>query len=85
VGLLNSGSLYQDLRFYAGDEKQTVIDRGLTFGLILAAPFLDFIESPTHPNQKLLIVEIDGYAVAAPCKPLDDDEWLIVTAWFSRK
>lgn len=73
-------------RFTAGAEKQSMTERGLTFDMILAAPVIDFIDNPTRDDQKLLIVEIDGYAVAAPCKPLaGDDEWLIVTAWFSRK
>ena len=59
--------------------------RGLSFDRILAAPVLDFIPNPLHPKQMILVVEIDDYAVAVPCKPLGTDEWLMVTAFHSRK
>ncbi len=75
------------MKFYAGDDKQSMIDRGLTFQMVMDAPVIDFVDNPdpARPEQKILIVEIDGYAVAAPCKPLENDEWLIVTAFRSTK
>jgi len=71
--------------FEAGDEKQSMIDRGLTFDRVLDSEPLAFIPNPAHEDQMILVVEIDGYAVAVPCKPLGDDRWLMVTAFRSRK
>lgn len=76
------------MRFHAGDDKPSMTQRGITFQMVMDAPVLDFVDHPSaaYPGQKILIVEIDGYAVAAPCKPLGNgDEWLIVTAFRSRK
>lgn len=73
------------VKFEAGDEKESMIARGLDFDAILAAPVLDWIPNPCHEEQMILVVAIDGYAVAVPCKPFGDDTWLMVTAWYSRK
>jgi hypothetical protein len=71
--------------FEAGDEKESMLARGLTFDKLLAAPVLDFIPNQGHPEQMILIVAIDNYAVAIPCKSLGRDRWLMVTAFHSRK
>jgi hypothetical protein len=56
------------VRFIAGDEtKASLRDRGLTFEMILSAPVLGFIPNPARHGQMLLIIEISGYAHAAPC------------------
>lgn len=73
------------MEFVAGDEKQSMKDRGITFEAVLSARALDFIENPRHPGQKILIVNIDNYAIAAPCKPLAENRWLLITAYPSRK
>ncbi len=73
------------MEFETGDEKSSMIARGLTFEAILTAPILAIDPNPAHPDQILLIVEIEGYAVVAPCKPLGSNRWLIVTAYYSRK
>ena len=73
------------MRFHAGDDKASMAERGLTFQMVMDAEVLDFVDHPTRPGQKILIVEIDGYAVAAPCKDLGGGDWLIVTAFRNRK
>jgi hypothetical protein len=73
------------MEFEAGDEKSSMGARGLTFDMILAAPLLAVIPNPKHHEQIILIVNIEGYAIAAPCKPLGEGRWLIVTAYQSRK
>lgn len=73
------------MEFVLGDQKESMIARGLSFQKILEAPFLDFIENPAHQGQKILVVQIGEYAVAVPCKSLGQDRWLLVTAYKSRK
>ncbi|MCH7227324.1 hypothetical protein MLD59_14360 [Verrucomicrobiaceae bacterium E54] len=73
------------MRFEAGDDKESMVVRGLSFDAILKAPVLDFVPNPKHEDQMILVVEIDRYAVAVPCKPLGEDHWLMVTAYPSRK
>lgn len=68
------------MEFVAGDDKESMRRRGLSYDAVLAAPILAVEENPSRPGQLLLVVEIDGYAVAAPCKPLGTDRWLIATA-----
>jgi hypothetical protein len=51
---------------------------------MMAAPILDFLPNPAHIGQMLLIVEINGYAHAAPCE-LRGGAWRIITAYPSRK
>ncbi len=77
------------MKFIPGDEaKGSMKARGLTFEMILTAiaegRILAFEPHPQRPGQMLLIVEIAGYAVAAPCE-LRDDAWRIITAYPSRK
>jgi hypothetical protein len=73
------------VRFIAGDEtKASLRDRGLTFEMILSAPVLGFIPNPARHGQMLLIIEISGYAHAAPCERRGD-AWRIITAFPSRK
>lgn len=75
------------MEFIPGDPKKSMGERGLTFDMIRKAPFLDFIDnqSAQHAGQRILVVEIDGYAVAVPCKKVADGEWMMVTAFRSRK
>ena len=73
------------MEFVAGDEKQSMKDRGLTFEAVLAAPILGFIPNPGHCGQMILVVNLDNYATAAPCKPLENGKWLLITAYPSRK
>ena len=69
-----------------GDEnKQSLKERGLTFEKVLSAHILGFIPNPVYPEQFLLIVEIEGYAVVAPCENVGNDTWRIITAYQSRK
>ena len=57
------------VKFIPGDEaKESLKDRGLTFEMIASAPVLGFIPNPARQDQMLLIVEIAGYAHAAPCE-----------------
>lgn len=73
------------VKFLPGDEaKKSLEDRGLTFDMILNAPVLDVIPNPARASQILLIVNIAGYAHAAPCE-LRGDAWRIITAYPSRK
>ena len=54
--------------FVGGDDaKGSLNERGITFEQVMAAPILGFITNPAHQGQMLLIVEIKGYAHAAPC------------------
>jgi hypothetical protein len=69
------------MEFEVGDEKSSMTARGLTFDAILSAPILAIDPNLNRPGQIFLIVEIDGYAIAAPCKPLGEDRW----AYPSRK
>ncbi len=73
------------MEFVAGDEKQSMKDRGITFDAVLSAPILDIIPNPSRPGQILLIVNLEDYAVVTPCKPLPDGKWLLTTAYPSRK
>ena len=74
------------MRFIPGDEtKASLKDRGLTFEMIISAPVLGFIPHPARPGQMLLIVEIAGYAHAAPCERRGVEVWRIITAYPSRK
>lgn len=73
------------MEFIPGDNKESMEVRGLTFEMVMAAPLLDWVPSPTREGQMLLVVEIGNYAVVAPCKPLGGDKWMIVTAYKSRK
>ncbi len=73
------------MEFIAGDLKESMERRGLTFDMILKAPRLDFIENPARKNQKYLVVKIQNRAVLVPCKKLEENRWLMVTAWFDRK
>lgn len=71
--------------FVGGDDaKGSLYARGITFEQIMAAPILGFIPNPTYLGQMLLIVEIKGYAHAAPCERRGD-VWRIITAYPSRK
>jgi|GEM_PF-2481193 len=73
------------VEFIPGDgAKQSLEERGLTFEMILTAPVLDMIPNPARPGQMLLLVEIEGYAHAAPCERRDG-AWRIITAYPSRK
>ena len=72
------------MEFVAGDDKESMRRRGLSYDAVLAAPILAVEENPSRPGQLLLVVEIDGYAVAA-LRALGTDRWLIATAYFSRK
>lgn len=68
------------MKFIAGDEtKESMKARGLTFEQIATAPVLAAHPNPGYPDQILLIVEIDGYACAAPCERRGD-AWRIITA-----
>ena len=73
------------MKLIAGDEKESMTKRGLSFDMILAAPMLDFIDSATRKDQKYLVVRIGDYAVVVPCKSLKNNEWLMITAWYDRK
>ena len=73
------------VKFIPGDDaKESLKDRGLTFEMIASAPVLGFIPNPARQDQMLLIVEIAGYAHAAPCEKRGD-AWRIITAYPSRK
>jgi hypothetical protein len=73
------------VEFVSGDNaKKSMAARGITFEQVLAAPKLDFFPNPIHPDQMLLIVEIDGYAHAAPCEKRGDT-WRIITVYPCRK
>lgn len=73
------------MKLIAGDDKESMAKRGLSFELILKSEILDFIDSATREDQKYLVVRIGDYAVVVPCKALGNDEWLMVTAWYDRK
>lgn len=80
---------FSAVKFIPGDEnKDSMTARGLDFEMILhaigAGKVLAFESHPSRPDQKLLIVEIAGYAVAAPCERRGD-AWRIITAYPSRK
>ncbi len=73
------------MKFVPGDDsKESMSRRGLTFEDVTSAPVLDVIPNPNYPEQILLIVEIDDYAVVAPCERRGD-AWRIITAFPSRK
>ncbi len=73
------------MKFIPGDEnKDSMTARGLTFEQVANAPVLAVLPNPGHPGQILLVVEISGYAVAAPCERRGD-AWRIITAYPSRK
>lgn len=76
---------FESVKFVPGDEgKESMKDRGLTFEMIASAPVLGFIPNPARQGQMLLIVEIAGYAHAAPCE-MRGNAWRIITAYPSRK
>ncbi len=75
------------------DEKNEKLqrERGFSFEELVAAleagGLLADIPHPnqqTYPHQRILIVNMNGYAYEIPCIP-DDDEIFLVTAFPSRK
>ena len=73
------------MRLIAGDEKKSMLERGLNFSMILEAPIIDFRENPAYDGQMLLIVKLEEQAVVVPCKPIGGNQWVMVTAFPSRK
>lgn len=65
--------------------KQT---RGISFEeiayLIESGKLLGIEENPTHPNQKLFVIEVENYAVIVPFVETETDIFL-KTAFPSRK
>ncbi|MBA4367700.1 MAG: toxin [Desulfobacterium sp.] len=62
--------------------------RGISFAqiafLIESGHILDIEENPTQPNQKIYVLEIEGYAVIVPFVE-KDNEIFLKTAFPSRK
>jgi len=77
------------MNFIYDDRKNLILlrERKISFETIIDAvkkDVLDIFENPNHPNQKLIIVDIDNYAWVVPCKILKNKISLI-TAYPSRK
>ena len=78
------------MKFQWNPEKNVKLkrERGISFEEIKEAialgGLLDQIKNPNYPDQQILIVNIQGYAVGVPC--IENTEgFFLKTAYFSRK
>jgi len=76
------------LNWDSGKNQLLKQERGISFEeiayLIESGRLIGIEENPGHPNQKMLILEIDNYAVIVPYVE-NDDEIFLKTAFPSRK
>jgi len=70
--------------------KQLQVERNLSFEAVVVAieleKLIDIVPNPStrHPNQKVLVVEIDEYLVLVPFAE-DEEKIFLKTAFKSRK
>ena len=71
-------------------EKNEILkrERGISFEeiayLFESGQVIGIEENPRHPNQRMYILEIDNYAIIAPCEE-NDNEIFLKTAFPNRK
>ena len=80
--------------FYWNDEKNEILkkERGVSFERIVVAieevHLLDVIEHPNiekYGTQKILIVDIEGYAICVPFVEDENGDFFLKTLFHSRK
>ena len=71
-------------------EKNEILkrERGISFEeiayLFESGQVIGIEENPRHPNQRMYLLEIDNYAIIAPCVE-NDNEIFLKTAFPNRK
>ena len=81
-----------EFRFNKEKNEKLLNERGMSFYMVIEAIAekgillnLDHPDQKGYPNQKIIVVNIDGYAYCVPYVVQENDVWFLKTIYPNRK